>query len=222
MRTYCAVTYDDNTLVLWRLFTMKRSQTTERSGRYGVRADDALDRVTFHAVELDRWGDLEQLFESRGGPKNCWCMVWRGNPEERRDKASKKAALERRVREGVPVGLLGYLDEEPVAWCSIAPRPTYRPLGGIEREGEAGDAVWSLVCFFVTRRLRGRGMKIQLLEAAIEHARERGAKVVEAYPVDRDSPSYRFMGFVNAFEAAGFREVGRAGSRRHVMRLELA
>lgn len=185
---------------------------------------EAPDRVVFRAVDSSRWEDLERLFESRGGPKSCWCMVWRGTPEERRDKASKKSALERRVMENTPVGLLGYLDEEPVAWCSVAPRPTYRPLGGIEAEGEgeAPDAVWSLVCFFVTRRLRGRGMSVRLLEAAIEHARERGARVLEAYPVDPESPSYRFMGFVPLFEAAGFREVGRAGNRRHVMRLELA
>jgi hypothetical protein len=29
------------------------------------------------------------------------------------------------------------------------------------------------------------------------------------------------MGFVDTFRDAGFREVGRAGVRRHVMRLEL-
>ena len=50
-------------------------------------------------------------------------------------------------------------------------------------------------------------------------ARAKGATVVEAYPVAPDSPSYRFMGFVPVFEAAGFREVGRAGIRGHVMRL---
>lgn len=129
--------------------------------------------------------------------------------------------MKRRVRENVPVGLLGYLDEDPVAWCSVAPRPTYRPLGGLEAEDEAADAVWSLVCFFVTRRLRGQGLAVRLLEAAIKHARERGARALEAYPVDRDSPSYRFMGFMELFEKAGFREVGRAGSRRHVVRLDL-
>lgn len=61
----------------------------------------------------------------------------------------------------------------------------------------------------------------QFLGAAIAHAKSRGASIVEAYPVDPDSPSYRFMGFVPAFEQAGFEEVGRAGSRRHVMRLAL-
>ena len=44
---------------------------------------------------------------------------------------------------------------------------------------------------------------------------------VEAYPVDPDSPSFRFMGWVSVFKAAGFREVGRAGTRRHVMRLKV-
>jgi hypothetical protein len=60
-----------------------------------------------------------------------------------------------------------------------------------------------------------------LLDAAAAHARENGAKTLEAYPVDPDSPSYRFMGFVPTFAAMGFRETGMAGTRRHVMRLDL-
>ena len=43
--------------------------------------------------------------------------------------------------------------------------------------------------------------------------------LIEAYPVDADSPSYRFMGFVPVFAEAGIAEVGREGKRRHVMRL---
>ena len=45
--------------------------------------------------------------------------------------------------------------------------------------------------------------------------------MVEAYPVDPDSPSYRFMGYVGSFEAMGFQAIGRAGTRRHVMRLSV-
>jgi hypothetical protein len=55
----------------------------------------------------------------------------------------------------------------------------------------------------------------------MEHARKRGAHCLEAYPVDPESSSYRFMGFIGTFEAMGFREVGTAGSRRHVMRYDL-
>ncbi|MGH3380915.1 MAG: GNAT family N-acetyltransferase [Actinoallomurus sp.] len=145
-------------------------------------------------------------------------MVWRATPQEAKstDGASRKAALRGRVEGGVPVGLLGYVDGEPTAWCSVAPRETYRRLGGPD-----GDGVWSVVCFFVPRRARGGGLMTAMLHAAIEHARQHGARVLEAYPVDPDSPSYRFMGFVPAYEALGFHEVTGTGKRRHVMRLNL-
>ena len=136
----------------------------------------------------------------------------------RSDRSAKKEALRSVVQQGTPIGILGYLDGEPVAWCSVAPRDSYRNLGG---PAEASGSVWSIVCFFVTRRLRGKGMTRRLIEAAVEQTRERGAAVVEAYPVDPDSPSYRFMGLVETFESMGFREVGRAGTRRHVVRLSL-
>ena len=119
------------------------------------------------------------------------------------------------------MGLLAYLQDEPVAWCSIAPRTTYRRLGGPEDPAEDPEKIWSLACFFVSRPARGQGLMTGLIQAAVEHARAKGAAVVEAYPVDPDSPSYRFMGFLPAFEAAGFQEVGRAGARRYVVRLRI-
>jgi GNAT superfamily N-acetyltransferase len=182
------------------------------------RADS--EQLEFHAVDVRRWMDFERLFESRGGPKSCWCMVWRATPAEAkcRDGASRKAFIRGRVSAGTPIGLLGYLKGEPVAWCSVAPRATSRRLV----EDDSDDAgVWSIACFFLVRRLRGMGLTRQVLQAAVEHARAHGASVVEAYPVEPDSPSYRFMGFVPMFVETGFSEVGRAGTRRHVMRLQL-
>ena len=191
-----------------------------------ARARDPVDpiskkRMVFHEVDAERWPDLERLFEARGGPKSCWCMVWRARGAEARstDGKSRKAALKRRVASEVPIGILGYIDAEPVAWCSIAPRESYRTLGG-KAEGETTPGrVWSLVCFFVPRRFRGIGLTRRLIRAAVDTAKRHGASIVEAYPVDEDSPSYRFMGFVSVFADMGFREVGRAGSRRHVMQL---
>src|SRR5688500_9121694 len=104
-----------------------------------VRARETADRsslrgLVFHEVDSERWADLDRLFEARGGPKSCWCMVWRARGAEvrRPEGKSRKAALKRRVAAGIPIGLLGYLGGEPVAWCSIAPRESYRPLGGPE------------------------------------------------------------------------------------------
>jgi hypothetical protein len=61
----------------------------------------------------------------------------------------------------------------------------------------------------------------RLAWTAVQHAEKRGATVIEAYPVDPSSPSYRFMGYVQTFVSAGFYEAGRAGTRRHVLRREL-
>lgn len=179
-----------------------------------------IDRLVFHEVHASRWSDFERLFERRGGPKACWCMVWRATPDEakHKDGTSRKAAIAGRVSAGVPIGLLGYLDGEPVAWCSVAPRSTYRRLVD---DDSSDKNIWSIACFFVVRRLRGQGITQRIIKAAVEHARAHGARIVEAYPVDPNSPSYRFMGFVPVFEKAGFREVGRAGSRRHVMQLKV-
>lgn len=176
----------------------------------------------YREVDSESWADFAALFEERGGPKSCWCMIWRASAEEarHRDGASRRVQIKSRVDQGIPIGLIGYLDERPVAWCSIAPRETYRPLGG-PASGHPEESVWSLACLFVKRQYRGRGLAMQMIEGALAHAKANGATAVEAYPVDRDSPSYRFMGFVDVFAAAGFQEVGRAGERRHVMRHNL-
>lgn len=173
-------------------------------------------------VTAATWKDLERLFEARGGPKHCWCMVWRATPEEARhtDGASRKLFLKARVDSGVPVGILAYRDDEPIAWCSTAPKETYRKLDASKSAG-GEEGVWSIVCFYIRREFRGSQLTSFLVESAVAYASNNGAAIVEAYPVDCDSPSYRFMGFVSTFEKCGFEEVGRAGTRRHVMRLRL-
>lgn len=41
---------------------------------------DAPPALEFLPVTPERWPDLARLFEGRGGPKYCWCMVWRPWP----------------------------------------------------------------------------------------------------------------------------------------------
>ena len=187
-----------------------------------------MSRIGFEIrpVGQDNWNDLVLLFESRGGPSYCWCMAWcrkpAGTRQARADERNTllKSALHAQVLQGTPIGLLAYRDGRPVGWCSIAPRATYRRLGGPDQSA-AEAPIWSLVCFFVRRAFRGQGLTERLVRAAIGYARDGGARVIEAYPVDPQSPSYRFMGLVGLFEKAGFRRVGRAGTRRHVVQLDL-
>ena len=179
------------------------------------------DGLSFRPVTTTTKADFEALFDGPGGPKHCWCMVWRATAEEGRGTSGgvRRKQMLGRIDSGVPVGLIGYAEGEPVAWVSIAPKQTYRRLGG--PEPEPGERVWSLACMYVRRKHRGRGLAHSLIEAAVVHARENGASVVEAYPVAPDAPSYRFMGFVPVFEKAGFTDVGMAGVRRHLMRRAL-
>ncbi len=180
--------------------------------------------LTVFPVNSSRWDDFYSLFEGRGGPKSCWCMIWRSfeTSPDMTDKAARTAAMQQRIMSNSPVGLLGYFEGAAVAWCSVAPRVTFKKtLGGVNDDSDTEELVWSLTCFFVKRELRGRGFSAQLIEAAEDHARAKGAKVIEAYPVDPNSPSYRFSGFVPMFEARGFRKAGAAGTRRNVFRKSL-
>jgi GNAT superfamily N-acetyltransferase len=181
---------------------------------------DAPDLI-FRPVTSANWDDFEALFEAPGAPKYCWCMVWRVNATERHEAkgAQRKPMMKSRIDDGVPVGLLAYKEGIPAAWVSIAPKQTHHRLGG--PDPAPGENVWSLTCMFVPKKLRGQGLARRLIAAAVDHARAEGANIVEAYPVDPDSPSYKFMGLVPVFETDGFRDLGMAGTRRHVMRLDL-
>jgi GNAT superfamily N-acetyltransferase len=176
--------------------------------------------LSFRPVTAENVADFVALFEARGGPKHCWCMVWRGSPAEKHEQGGplKKAQMLKRIAAGVPVGLLGYEGAVPRVWVSIAPRASHIELGG--PEAEAGEKIWSLTCMFVPRSLRGEGIAHRLIAAAVEHARTNGATLVEAYPVLPASPSFRFGGFISAYERAGFVFSNMAGTRRHVMRLK--
>ena len=64
-----------------------------------------------------------------------------------------------------------------------------------------------------------------LIGAALDLARERGARLVEAYPLDppQDArPSGAFTGIARAFRDQGFVEVARRSTIRPILRRELA
>ena len=177
--------------------------------------------LVFRPVTSRTKDDFIALLERPGTQKQCWCMLWRATKEEGQGTppAIRREQMLGRIDQGTPVGLLGYDGDEPVAWVSIAPKETYNRLGG--PDPEEGETVWSLACMVLRPSHRRKGLAHELIAAAVQHAGQNGATVVEAYPVDPESPSYRFMGFVPAFQRAGFVEFGMVGSRRHVVRLLL-
>lgn len=182
---------------------------------------DLMNKSQIRRVTADLWPDMVRLFESSGRLRGCWCMIFRAGVQGKVPQLSGpacKRAMHDLVMAGTPVGLLAYAEGEPIAWCSVAPRSTFPNLAVV---GTKDEPVWSITCFYVKPEHRGTGIQRKLLDAAIREARAQGAKALEAYPVDPDSPSYRFGGFVPLFARAGFRKVGRIGLRRYVMRKRL-
>jgi GNAT superfamily N-acetyltransferase len=177
-----------------------------------------------HPVTPDRWDDLVALF-GPSGASGCWCMWWRQTNSEfdRRHGAGNRRALKRLVdRDRIP-GLLAYLDGRPVGWVSVAPREEF---GRVERSRQLRPVdekpVWSIVCFYIDRGSRGRGVGSALLKGAVHYAAERGAEIVEGYPVDakgKKIPSAElYTGTVEMFRSAGFDIAADRGGRRRIMR----
>jgi GNAT superfamily N-acetyltransferase len=175
----------------------------------------------FRAVTPETWADMAALFNGRGGPRYCWCMVWRSDLDGAsapQAAADRKIAIERLVLARKPVGILGYDQAIPVAWCSVAPRSLF---GKSLSTTPPDPGLWSLTCFFIRADHRKQAGLAALLAAAEACAAREGATAIEAYPVDPESPSYRFSGFLSSFAAAGYEKVGTVGSRRHVVRKAL-
>jgi GNAT superfamily N-acetyltransferase len=121
--------------------------------------------------------------------------------------------------------VLAYAGAEPVGWCAVAPRQDYIALGRSRVLAPVDDQpVWSISCLFVARPYRRQGISVRLLKAAAQLARDRGASIVEGYPVEpytANMPApFAWTGLVAAFQQAGFKEVLRRSSARPIMRLK--
>jgi GNAT superfamily N-acetyltransferase len=184
--------------------------------------------LDFHPVVPERWEDLEKLFGQRGACGGCWCMWWRLTHAEfnRRKGPGNKQAMKKIVRSGQVPGILAYAGGQPVGWCSIGPRDVYPRLERSRILKRVDDRpVWSVVCFFVAKPYRRKGVTVRLLSAAVEYAKKKGARIVEGYPVEpkkkRAPDAFLYHGLASAFRQAGFKEVARRSETRPIMRLYL-
>jgi GNAT superfamily N-acetyltransferase len=176
-----------------------------------------------------RWPDLERLFGPRGACAGCWCMFPRlpRKQYQAQQGDGNRRAFRRLVASGITPGVLGYLDGQPVAWCAIEPRERL-PLLARSRILQPVDdePVWSIVCLFVSRKHRRRGLSVAMIDGAAEWARGRGARIVESYPVEPRSdtmpPAFAWWGTAAAFASAGFHEIARRSETRPIMRRALA
>jgi GNAT superfamily N-acetyltransferase len=185
--------------------------------------------LAFRPLTAARWPDVEKLFGERGACGGCWCMYWRETRAqfEQRKGAGNRRAFRELVRGGAQPGVLAYSDGEPVGWCALGPRAQYVKLANSRVLAPVDEQpVWSVVCFFIAREWRNRGLSAKLLRAAADFARRRGAKILEGYPVEarkgRMPDAFAWTGLPGSFLRAGFREVARRSPTRPVMRRTVA
>jgi len=185
--------------------------------------------LEFHPLTRGRWVDVEQLFGQRGACGSCWCMWWRLARSDfmlQRGEMNRKAFKDL-VDSGKVPGILAYAEGQPIGWCAVAPRETFPRLERSRILSRVDNKpVWSVVCFFVAKAFRRKGISVRLLTAAVDHVRKKGGKIVEGYPVepkkDWASPDpFVYTGLFSAFRKAGFVEVARRSRTRPIMRYVL-
>lgn len=190
-------------------------------------------KLTVLPLTADRWSDLEAIFAAKGCSvaRGCWCMFYRrsGSPPplpagKSRGRANR-ADLKALVAAGKSPGLIAYRGKVPVGWVSLGPREEFARLKRSPVMKPVDDRpVWSIVCFVVPPAHRGQGVGTALLRGAIAYARRHGAKLVEAYPVDKPTRSgddTMWFGAKSMYDRAGFEEVARRKPARPVVRLDV-
>lgn len=185
----------------------------------------ALNNLTVRVVRPADWARIETLFGANGACAGCWCMwprlprggkLWQDSKGE-----PNKRAFRGLVKRGEVHALLAFDGEQTVGWCCLGPRADFPRLERVKAARSEWDAsTWSVVCFYMPAKQRGKGVASALLDAAIVHARERGARMLEGYPVCSTNPTqqrlpaaFAWTGVVPMFEARGFERRSPRGAR---------
>ncbi len=118
-------------------------------------------RMEILPLTPERFPDVAALFEEGGDPKWCWCAYFRfrGRDWTNSTAVENRAALETLTGMPLAPGLVAYEEGRPVGWVSLGPREDYERLAYSKVLAPVDDTpVWSIVCFVVSRRARGKGV----------------------------------------------------------------
>lgn len=188
-------------------------------------SDPKRPELVIEALQEKNWQDFLTLFGERGACGGCWCMNWRLQAREfnAHKGEGNREAMKELVRSGRKPGLIGFLEGKPVAWCSVGPRHDFPRLEKTRILKPVDDhPVWSIVCLFVAKEARRKGISISMIRAACVFAAANGGTIVEGYPFAPDKPDmpppFVWTGLESAFVQAGFREVARRSAARPIMR----
>ncbi len=184
-----------------------------------------LVNLDFRWASEDTWQDVEFLFGKNGACGGCWCMHWKLKKSlfDRTKGDGNKQLLQGAILSGVEPGIVAYADGSPIAWCAVEPRKNFPTLARSRILKPLDDSpVWSVVCFFVLKNFRQKGVSTEMLKAVVKLCRDKGVKIVEGYPVEpkkgKIADAFVWTGLASSYEKAGFTEVARRSETRPIMR----
>jgi GNAT superfamily N-acetyltransferase len=182
-------------------------------------------KFNFYPVTKENWKDFEKLFGEKGACAGCWCMYWR---MKRKDYDAQRGSGTKRkmknlINNGIVPGILAYDSNIPIGWCSVAPREDFQVLENSRVLERIDDKpVWSVVCFFINKDYRKKGLSVELLNAAKKYVKNNKGKIIEGYPVEpkkgKTADAFAWTGLASAFRKAGFKEIIRRSETRPIMR----
>lgn len=181
--------------------------------------------LAFRSLTLKTWNDFEKLFGARGACGGCWCMAWRlkSSEFEKLKGAGNKKEMKKLVEMKEQIGIIAYLNKEPIGWCAAAPREKFIRLENSKVLAPIDEKkVWSITCFFIAKEYRRKGLSSELLKGVVNFCRKKKVKILEGYPVvpyAKNIPAaFAWTGIPSAFEKAGFIEVERRSKTKPIMR----
>jgi GNAT superfamily N-acetyltransferase len=185
--------------------------------------------ITVRPVDEALFDDVQTVLGTTGQPARCQCQGYRQGWHVRHtdNVPGRRELLRDQVMEGH--GLVAHLDGQPVGWCSMAPRSDYPYLRKTTWQGRTEDrddaTIWAVTCFVTRAGFRHQGVSRALAAGTVDLARDRGARVIEAYPM-KPAPGKEVtwgemhVGALSAFLAAGYRIVHTPSLRRAVVRYD--
>lgn len=182
--------------------------------------------LKFELLSKNNWEKFVELFGAKGACGNCWCMFYRlakVDFEEGKRKDGNKSGMKKLVWDSQPTGLLAISEGKAIGWCAFAPREDYPKLERSRVHKRIDDKdVWSIPCFFVHKNFRRKGVSVELLKAVISYAKNKGIKIIEAYPTIPTKgtlpDTFAWIGLYSSFEKAGFEIVDRTSKNRPMVR----
>jgi len=185
-------------------------------------------KLKFEQLTSSNWKEFEMLMGEKGGCGNCWCMYFRLPYkifQENKPNGNKKM-MKNLVNKGTPQGLIASMNSEPVGWIAMAPREDYIKIENsrvFKRIDE--QPVWSITCFFVRKEYRHKGLSQQLIKGAVDFAKKKKIKILEAYPAipyaEKVPHPFLWVGVLSSFVKNGFTIVRQQSKSRAMVRIEL-